>query len=131
MARVYLGRVFTVFFVSVVMAVFVFLFFAWPVRLANAQSMCVPAERFVEALAVQDGVERAVLLTKDETAAYLEASAGITGTPADMQMIVYRMADEAGIVPIANGLACPEFGVIRVPLLPHRQGMEAAFGVAL
>jgi hypothetical protein len=133
MARVSLGRVIAVFFVSVatVLALaLIGLYLAMPVKV-QAQSMCVPAERFVEALAMQEGVERAVLLTKDETATYLEASAGVTNTPADAQMIVYRMANEAGIVPIVNGLACPEFGVIRVPLPAHRIGMEAAFGVAL
>jgi hypothetical protein len=38
MARTALGRVFAVFFVSVVMAALVFAFFAWPVKLANAQA---------------------------------------------------------------------------------------------
>jgi hypothetical protein len=38
MARVSLGRVLAVFFVSVVMAALIFVFFAWPVKLANAQA---------------------------------------------------------------------------------------------
>lgn len=38
MARTALGRFLAVFFVSVVMAALVFVFFAWPVNLANAQA---------------------------------------------------------------------------------------------
>lgn len=121
---------FLAFCAIILLAALLALYLAWPTTV-RAQEMRVTAERFTEVLASQPNVERAILLTKAETATYLEAAAGITNAPEQAQMIVFKTPTEAAIVPLVNGMACPSYGVIRVPLRAHAAGMEAVNGVPI
>jgi hypothetical protein len=129
MARVSLGRVIAVFFVSAVMALAILFFFAMPVKLANAQSdVCVPAEALVENLAENPTTQRVILIGSERTRVYLEASTGMTPPPEDDMILMVTVDGRASIIPISGGIACASFGVIPVPPQAHQEGMQAVFG---
>lgn len=129
MARVPLGRVFAVFFVSAIMVVAIALLFAWPVRLANAQSdICVPAEAFAENLAENPTVDRAIIMGPERTRVYLVAIIGRVPPPDADMILMIGVNGEAAIIPTSGGIACASFGVIPVPPQAHERGMRAVFG---
>lgn len=129
MARYGITRRFTAaFFMSLGIVAVLALWFAWPAKVHAQSDLCVPAERFVEALAAQPTVEFIELLGEARAVQYLEAATG-NPIPSDVNAILYIVEEgDAAIVPIIDGEACASYGVIRIQPEAHDRGMSAVYG---
>jgi hypothetical protein len=105
-------------------------YLAWPIPQAHAQAMCVPAERFAQTLSEQPTVERVTLLGRERTGLYLEAVTGREANP-EANVILFIAEGQAAIVPVVNGQACAEYGVIQIGAQQHEAGMMAVYGRAI
>jgi hypothetical protein len=119
---------FWTFIVCLTLAVAAFVYLFSPVTVsAHAQSVCVPADLLMDRLAERPAVNRVILVAGDQAGAYLRRVSAMD-PPEDASFIVIVTDNEAGIIPVVNGSACMEWGVIRIDLNLHREGMRAAFG---
>jgi hypothetical protein len=108
-------------------AIMAMVYLAWPVKLVNAQSMCVNAERFAVILSEQETVTDVFILGHEGTGLYLEAVTGMQA-PQDANAIVFIAGGEAALVPVVGDLACAEYGVIPIDAQAHARGMQAVYG---
>jgi hypothetical protein len=108
-------------------AIMAMAYLAWPIKLANAQSMCVDAERFAVILSEQETVTDVFILGHEGTGLYLEAVTGMQAPPS-ANAIIFIADGEAALVPVVGGMACAEYGVIQIDAQAHSRGMQAVYG---
>ena len=119
---------FWTFIVCLTLAVAAFVYLFSPVTVsAHAQSVCVPADLLMVRLAERPAVNRVMIFSGAEAVAYISRVSDMA-PPADAAFIIIVTDNEAGIIPVVNGSACMEWGVIRIELDLHREGMRAAYG---
>ena len=116
-------------FVTLSLALAALVYLLSPVTIeANAQSMCVPGDRFAAILAEQPTVTGVIMFDNEQAATYLMVTTGIEIVENAGFIVFIRDAGDVGIVPVINGMACPEYGVIELDGAAHQRGMAATYG---
>jgi len=102
-------------FVTLSLALAALVYLLSPVTIeANAQSMCVPGDGFAAILAEQPTVTGVIMFDNEHAATYLMATTGIEIAENASFIVFLRDAGDVGIVPVINGMAGTEYGVIQL-----------------